>query len=137
MKRIKILVSASVLVVAADLALAQEEAAKPNADKVIEELSTVGPEALLTRINELKAQAEKLDAEARALREKSEAMARQATTLRNRVVAVEKFVAAFVNAVKPPAEPPAQPPPEPQPAEQPQAQAEQPPEPAQQDQNQE
>lgn len=110
----------------AALPAASEEPAKPDVNKVIEEIAAVGPEALLARVKELKSAQEQLKKQAADLRKQADQKDAEAKQLQARIAAVEKFTSDLMAAAKPAepkpapeAKPAAQPAPEQKPAEQP------------------
>ena len=81
----------------------------PALDKVIADLAAVGPEALLARVKELKAQSVALNKEATDLRTKADQLDAQSTALKQQIAAVEKFTTELAKAMAPPAPAPAPP----------------------------
>lgn len=124
----------------------------PNVDSLLKSLADIGPDALINRVNELKAEAETKSAEAVELRKKAEELDALAVALRQQIETIVKFTTTLVETMAPkpsapapetapapasvpaPApEPPPAPAPEPvmpPPAEAPAAPAEAPPAPA-------
>jgi len=105
------LVVAVAIAFAAPAAMAQDEEAKaeeaaqgPNVDKVLEELAAIGPEALLKRVDEMKAQVKATEEEAAKLRSQADAKAKEAEALKQRIQTIEKFTADLNKAMNP--EPP-------------------------------
>lgn len=81
-----------------------EEPAGPNVDKVLEELATIGPEALVARVKEMQAQVDAKQKEAADLRAKAEAAQAEAEALKQRIATIEGFTKAVNDAMAPPAE---------------------------------
>ncbi len=83
------------------LPVAADEAPKPDVNKVIEEIAAVGPDALLARVQELKASERQLKKQAADLRKQADQKEAEAARLRQRIAAVEKFTSELVAATKP------------------------------------
>ena len=99
-------------------AFAQEDA--PDVNKVIEDLAAVGPDALLSRVKELKQSEQALKDEAAALRAQADAKEAEAAAARARIEAVEKLTTELATAMTPPQpEKPVVPEPTPAPQESP------------------
>lgn len=98
-----------------------EEAAAPAADTVLQELAKIGPDALVTHVQQLKDKIGKLNADADAARKQAESLDAQSAEVQKRVQTIEAFVANLSAAMQPP--PPPAPEPAPAPAEAPMAEA--------------
>lgn len=82
-------------------AFAQDAPPAPDVNKVIEDLATVGPEALLSRVKELKTAEQALKDEAAALRAQADQKDAEAAAARARVEAVERFTNDLATAMAP------------------------------------
>lgn len=95
----------------APAAIAEEEAKPaepqgPNIDKVLEELSKIGPEALVARVNELKAQVAAKEKEATDAQAAADAKKAEVAALKAKIATIENFTKAVTAAMAPPAEQP-------------------------------
>ena len=90
---------------------AEEPAAPPapNVDQVLSDLAKIGPDALVARVNELKAAIAAKEKEAADLAAQSEAKKKEAEALKAQVATIEGFTKAVTAAMAPPPEKPAEP----------------------------
>lgn len=86
-------------------AAAQDAPESPDVNQVIEDMAAVGPDALLSRVKELKQSEQALKAEADALREQAAQKEAEAEAMRARIQAVEQFTNELATAMSPPPPP--------------------------------
>lgn len=79
--------------------------ASASVDQILQELSTIGPEALAARVNEMKTQSQQLGVQAAELRTKAAELDAQVQAITAQVETVEKFTAALSAAMQPEAVP--------------------------------
>lgn len=98
----KTLVVLTAMLLAAFGSAAQDESESPDVNRVIEDMATVGPEALLSRVKELKQSEQALEDEAAALRAQADQKEAEAAATRARIEAVERFTSELATAMNPP-----------------------------------
>lgn len=92
------------IVSAAPLRGYAEEAAAPAPDAVLTELAKIGPDALVSHVQQLKDKIGKLKADAEAARQQAASLEAQSADVQKRVQTIEQFVANLSAAMNPPAE---------------------------------